>query len=502
MSYSLGSARAFLLGLTVFCQLVFLCVVWDSLNIKTEVVMPSNNCNTRGLLSSDDGDVDDLRNVESFTMRGLSDEDKLIEMCKIRPVSSVNCKSLFTGDSSAIALAKNTSYGKLITGNCSLNNLVNTCKVLIKSHGYLTDRTVLSGEELDYPLAFAIKMHKSSDQAEQLLRLIYRPHNVYCLYIDKKASPRVFDVMKKLAVCFHNIFVIQERIDIIYASLSHVLAEMQCMHELLARTVLWKYYINLTGQELPLRTNLEMVRVLKALKGTNDIESFIFPKHLQFRVRKHFTVVKGTLKEDKNTTKEMFSFNITLRKGSAYGIFRREFVEFLHEDIVAQKFIHWLNDSLSPEETIWATLNGLPWAPGGYSLETSHAAGTFLSRAVIWTWDKPRCLGRFSRSVCIFGIGDLPWLASRPQMIANKFDRIYDPIAPDCMEELIRNRTKYTDHGFEQLDWYFYRNLPHVKYYANRTQEEKSMAYLSKKKDIWTKEQQATYLKRLRRAPS
>ncbi|XP_033748088.1 beta-1,3-galactosyl-O-glycosyl-glycoprotein beta-1,6-N-acetylglucosaminyltransferase-like [Pecten maximus] len=498
MPLSFGSARGVILGLTVFCQLVFIGLIWDSLKVNTKVALTSNSCNTRGLLSSDDNSDDSSHN--SFSMRSLSDEEKLIEMCRIRPNSHVNCRSLFTGDAAAIKSAKNTSHEKRISGNCSLDNLVNSCKVLIKSHGYLTDRTVLSKEELDYPLAFAIKMHKSTDQAEQLLRLIYRPHNVYCLYIDKKASQKVFDIMNKLAACFHNIFIIHERIDIIYASLSHVLAELQCMHELLARAVTWKYYINLTGQELPLRTNLEMVKILKALQGTNDIESFLFPKHLKFRVQKHFAVVRGLLKEDKNATKDDFSFNITLRKGSAYGMFRREFVEFLHEDDVAQKFIHWLNDSLSPEETIWATLNGLPWAPGGYSLETSHASSTFLSRAVIWTWDKPHCFGRFSRSVCIFGIGDLPWLSSRPHIIANKFDRLYDPIAPDCMEELIRNRTKYEEKGLQQMDWYFYRNLPHVKYYTNLTKQEKSMAFLSKKRDYWTKQQQSTYLNRLQRS--
>ncbi|XP_060085614.1 beta-1,3-galactosyl-O-glycosyl-glycoprotein beta-1,6-N-acetylglucosaminyltransferase-like [Ylistrum balloti] len=496
----MGSARGFLLGLTVVCQLVFICLVWDSLRVNSNVALLNNNCNTRWLLSSKDDDEEYSR--ESFTMRSLSEEEKLIEMCKLRPVVRVNCRTLFTGDPTALALAKNTSYEKTTNGNCSLGSLVDKCKVLIKAHSYLTDRTTIDSEELDYPLAFAIKMHKSPEQAEQLLRLIYRPHNVYCLYIDKKANSKVFDVMKKLAACFHNIFIIHERIDIIYASLSHVLAELQCMHELLARTVMWKYYINLTGQELPLRTNLEIVKILKALHGTNDIESFLFPKHLNFRVQKHYSVVKGSLREDKNKTKELFSYNVTLRKGSAYGIFRREFVEFLHEDIVAQKFIHWLNDSLSPEETIWATLNGLPWAPGGYSVETSHSSSTFLSRAVIWSWDKPHCFGKFSRSVCIYGIGDLPWLLSRPQLIANKFDRMYDPIAPDCIEELIRNRTNNMDQGFDQMNWYYYRNLPHVRYYADQTMKEKSMAYLDKKRENWIKQQLKTNITKIKRAPS
>jgi hypothetical protein len=33
----------------------------------------------------------------------------------------------------------------------------------------------------------------------------------------------------------------------------------------------WKYFINLTGQDYPLKTNLDIVRILKAFKGANDV---------------------------------------------------------------------------------------------------------------------------------------------------------------------------------------------------------------------------------------
>lgn len=498
MRMSFGFARRFVIGLTLIMQMLFVGLMWDSMRVNTNWALYPRACTSRNMLSMESGNLRDDESSQTM-MNFLSDEELLIHECQIRPNTRVDCKALCMGGTEAIRAAENTSYEKMISGNCSVINLVDNCKVLIKAHHYKTDRNILSKEELDYPLAFALKMHKDPDQAEQLLRLIYRPHNVYCIYIDKKASGKVFDVFKKLSACFHNVFVIEERIDVIYASLSHVLAEMQCMHELLSRAVLWKYYINLTGQELPLRTNIEIVKILKALQGTNDIESFIFPKYLKFRVEKKFNVQKGSLREEKNSTKDQFMYNITLRKGSAYGMFRREFIEFLHEDNIAQTFLRWLNDSRSPEETIWATLNGLPWAPGGYPMETSHKSRTFLSRATIWQWDPPRCEGRFTRSVCIYGLGNLPWLASRPQIIANKFDRTFDPIAPDCLEELIRNRTDNPAFGFEQMDWYFYRNLPHVLYYANLTKEQKSMSYLSKKKSSWEKHHQLVYLNRIRK---
>ena len=34
----------------------------------------------------------------------------------------------------------------------------------------------------------------------------------------------------------------------------------------------WKYFINLTGQEFPLRTNSELVDILTAFGGANSLE--------------------------------------------------------------------------------------------------------------------------------------------------------------------------------------------------------------------------------------
>jgi beta-1,3-galactosyl-O-glycosyl-glycoprotein beta-1,6-N-acetylglucosaminyltransferase/N-acetyllactosaminide beta-1,6-N-acetylglucosaminyltransferase len=43
------------------------------------------------------------------------------------------------------------------------------------------------------------------------------------------------------------------------------------MRQNLERNTKWKYFINLTGQEFPLKTNKELVRIFTALRGANDI---------------------------------------------------------------------------------------------------------------------------------------------------------------------------------------------------------------------------------------
>jgi beta-1,3-galactosyl-O-glycosyl-glycoprotein beta-1,6-N-acetylglucosaminyltransferase/N-acetyllactosaminide beta-1,6-N-acetylglucosaminyltransferase len=47
------------------------------------------------------------------------------------------------------------------------------------------------------------------------------------------------------------------------------------MREALKHNGTWRYFINLTGQEFPLKTNKELVRILTALRGANDIRGSI-----------------------------------------------------------------------------------------------------------------------------------------------------------------------------------------------------------------------------------
>ena len=79
--------------------------------------------------------------------------------------------------------------------------------------------------------------------------------------------------VSKLAKCFpENVIIPRHPTDIVYASASQVRGELNCMIELLAFSDKWKYLINLTGEELPLMTNLELVTVLNKIKGSSLVD--------------------------------------------------------------------------------------------------------------------------------------------------------------------------------------------------------------------------------------
>ena len=124
--------------------------------------------------------------------------------------------------------------------------------------------------ELNFPLAYSIIMYSEVDRAERLLRAIYQPQNFYCVHVDKKAEEEVTSAMTGIGNCFKNVFVLPDPVSVKWGQFSVLEAELKCMKVLAKYS--WKYFINLTGQEFPLKTNWELVKIFTAYGGANDVD--------------------------------------------------------------------------------------------------------------------------------------------------------------------------------------------------------------------------------------
>lgn len=88
-----------------------------------------------------------------------------------------------------------------------------------------------------------------------------------------------------------------------------------------------------------------------------------------------------------------------------------------------------------------------------------HKDAPFINRYVVWsTAVSTICYGKWVRQICIFGVRDLPKLYKTRQLFVNKFHQFYQPLALDCLEELIYNRTR---------DEYIHKTKTKTSYYEN-----------------------------------
>ncbi|KAK7088822.1 hypothetical protein V1264_022690 [Littorina saxatilis] len=148
------------------------------------------------------------------------------------------------------------------------------CSRFIRDRGYVMTATA---EEREFPIAYSIMMYTGVEQTERMLRAIYRPHNYHCIHVDRKSPEEIMAAMRTIAGCLPNVFVASKLNAVYWATWSSLEALIFCMQDLMAVSGAWKYYINLTGQEFPLKTNLQLVRILKALNGSNIVDASTDP---------------------------------------------------------------------------------------------------------------------------------------------------------------------------------------------------------------------------------
>uniref|UniRef100_A0A8C5Q973 Glucosaminyl (N-acetyl) transferase 2 (I blood group) n=1 Tax=Leptobrachium leishanense TaxID=445787 RepID=A0A8C5Q973_9ANUR len=325
------------------------------------------------------------------------------------------------------------------------------CEEYMTQNHYIT--SPLSEEEADFPLAYIMVVHKDFPMFERLFRAVYMPQNIYCIHVDAKASSRFLNAVEKLSGCFPNVLLASKTEPVVYAGISRLLADINCIKDLVRSEIPWKYVINTCGQDFPLKTNKEIIHHLKKFYGKNITPGVLPPEHAIPRTKYvHREDIVHSFVRRVNVIKPPPPHNITIYFGSAYVALTREFSKFIFEDQRAIDLLTWSKDTYSPDEHYWVTLNRMADVPG--SMPNGMWEGDI--RAIKWSDmnDHGGCHGHYIRDICIYGKGDLPWLVNSNSIFANKFELKTYPPTLECLEMRIRERALNQSEVAVQPDWY------------------------------------------------
>lgn len=367
------------------------------------------------------------------------------------PEDICDCKKILQGEADEITRAKIMTITKTFKNITRITNEqyvkeTEDCDKFLRTRSYLP--SPLSEEEEEFPVAYSIVIHHKVQNFERLLRSIYSPQNFYCIHVDKKAPKPFIRAITAIVSCIDNVFLASQLELVVYASWSRVQADINCMKDLYQVSSHWKYFINLCGQDFPIKTNLEIVRALKALAGANSLETMTTPPNKVHRWKKRYRVKNGRIQAT-NQVKNPPPFGIKIFTGGAYIVVSRDFVRYVLEDPKAQMLISWLKDTYSPDEFIWATMQRMPGVPGFLRPHNKFDVTDIYSipRAIKWAGHEgaynamyPACRGIHVRDVCVYGVGDLPWIIEQHHLFGNKFDTDFDPVAIRCLEKYLRHK--------------------------------------------------------------
>eukprot|EP00094_Tigriopus_californicus_P011655 TCALIF_11260-PA protein Name:"Similar to GCNT3 Beta-1,3-galactosyl-O-glycosyl-glycoprotein beta-1,6-N-acetylglucosaminyltransferase 3 (Ovis aries)" AED:0.17 eAED:0.20 QI:0/0/0/0.75/1/1/4/0/360 len=309
----------------------------------------------------------------------------------------------------------------------------------------------------DFPMAFSIIVHKEIAIFELFLSLIYRPHNFYCIYVDKKVPKEVFDAVQSLIACYQNmfgktsIFILENRNPIFWGHYSILEADLSCLERLDQMDNDWKYFMNTAGTELPNVAYGTIEATAKQANGQNVMDRHPIEKKFLPRVdRYHIFRRFGPNKYDLAWHATRYAlpkppFGIKIFKGLKNVLISRRFATFALYHPIAQDFRDWIEDVGIPDEIFFHSLESmgqieqdnittfLDWnmASLKYGM-TRYTEWENSKTPLISPFSKRVCYGKIIRWLCNFGVADLPRVWKAKALMINKFNLNVDPLAPLC----------------------------------------------------------------------
>ncbi|MGB3723014.1 MAG: beta-1,6-N-acetylglucosaminyltransferase [Pacificimonas sp.] len=262
-------------------------------------------------------------------------------------------------------------------------------------------------------IAYFILVHRYPEQFKRMFRAIYQPGNQYLIHIDKTSGP---DLARDLAMFlqpYQDTEILPAK-SALWGGFSLVDAEMRGMKRLLAMSSRWTHFINLSGQDFPLKSQTQIRTFLDANPGKQYIRAVHQdtkrPETLN-RIRYRFIEAFGRI--FRTGIPRRFLKGVSPWIGTQWKVVDRAFCEFVTTDPRVSRYRRFYQTSFIPDESFFQTV-----------MMNVGEHGEVMNddlRMIDWIPD-----GEVKLRPRNFGIADGEFLVGGKDLFARKFDMTED----------------------------------------------------------------------------
>ncbi|MDR4951294.1 beta-1,6-N-acetylglucosaminyltransferase [Chryseobacterium sp. ES2] len=205
-------------------------------------------------------------------------------------------------------------------------------------------------------IAYFIMIHHRPDAFKEMFQKIYTRDQFYLIHIDRKAKAEFTEEIQLYLIHFPNVYIL-ESMNIVSGGFSMIQAELNAMEYLLNVSHDWDYFINLSGEDFPLKSQNIIRQFLTVNNGRNYLfyydQKFYRPDTLQ-RIQNHFTEL--THKISSFIYKREFMKEVIPYIGGKWFILTRETCVFLTNNKRVMDFEDYYLHTLLPAESFFQTV--------------------------------------------------------------------------------------------------------------------------------------------------
>jgi len=262
-------------------------------------------------------------------------------------------------------------------------------------------------------IAYLILVHRYPDQFKRLFRAIYHPANCYLVHVDKRSGIGLQTEIQDFLSSFTNASLLKSQ-STRWGGYSLVDAELRGIKELLKIGSEWEFFINLSAQDFPLKSQTHIQDFLSRNIGKNFIrvanQSKFRPDTLS-RIQYYFTEFGNRVL--RIPIKRPYLRGVTPYIGNQWMILGRKFCEFVCYSPEVERFKRFYRNTFIPDEGFFQTV----------IMNTSYE-GIIVNddkRTIVWV-----PVGTIKLRPRDFTSKDAEFLLASQGLFARKFDETVD----------------------------------------------------------------------------
>jgi len=205
-------------------------------------------------------------------------------------------------------------------------------------------------------IAYLILVHRYPGQFKRLFRAIYHPANYYLVHVDRRSGVGLQTEIQDFLSSFTNASLLKSQ-RILWAGYSIVDAELRGIEELLKISSEWEFFINLSGQDFPLKSQMHIQDFLSRNRGNDFIkvanQSKVRPETLN-RIQNYFIEFGNRILH--TSMKRPYLRGVTPHIGNQWMILNRKFCEFVSYSPEVERFKRFYRYTFIPDESFFQTV--------------------------------------------------------------------------------------------------------------------------------------------------
>jgi len=205
-------------------------------------------------------------------------------------------------------------------------------------------------------IAYLILVHRYPRQFKRLFRTIYHPANYYLVHVDKRSGVGLQTEIQDFLSSFANASLLKNQ-SMLWGGYSLVDAELRGIEELLKISPKWEFFINLSGQDFPLKSQVHIQDFLRRNKGKDFIkvsnQRKIRPETLS-RIENYCIEFRKRIL--RTPIKRPYLRGVTPYIGNQWMILSRKFCEFVCYSPEVERFKKFYRHTFIADEGFFQTV--------------------------------------------------------------------------------------------------------------------------------------------------